>query len=64
LSGVREFPVLWGATPDDGLHLRSEIMVEKLPGVPRCRLRAVAGLLDAAALHAVGQASPLVPELT
>jgi hypothetical protein len=56
--------VLGASTPDDGLHLRSEIMVEKLPGVPRGRLRAVVGLLDAAALHAVGQASLLVPELT
>ena len=61
---MREFPVLGASTPDDGLRLRSEIMVEKLPGVPRRRLRAVVGLLDAAALHAVGQASLLVPEFT
>lgn len=60
LSGMQEFRVLVEPTPDNGLRLRSEIMVEKLSGVPRRRLREVVGELDAESLRAVEQASLLV----
>ena len=60
LSGMREFRVLVEPTPGNGLRARSEIMVEKLAGVPRRRLREVVGQLEAESLRAVEQASLLV----
>ena len=60
LSGMREFRVLVQPTAGNGLRARSEIMVEKLAGVPRRRLREVVGELEPEALHAVEQASMLV----
>lgn len=60
LSGMTEFRVLVEPTPGNGLGARSEIMVEKLAGVPRGRPREVVGQLEAEALRAVEQASLLV----
>jgi mRNA interferase MazF len=60
LSGMKEFRVLVEPTPGNGLRVRSEVMVEKLAGVPRRQLREVVGQLEAASLHAVEQASLLV----
>ena len=60
LSGMREFRVLVEPTAGNGLRARSEIMVEKLAGVPRRRLREVVGELEPEALYAVEQASMLV----
>jgi mRNA interferase MazF len=60
VSGMKEFRVLVEPTRDNGLPSRSEVMVEKLAGVPRRRLRDVVGRLDADALGAVERASLLV----
>jgi mRNA interferase MazF len=60
VSGMREFRVLVDADPDNGLLARSEVMVEKLAGVPRQRLRRVIGRLDAEAMRAVERAALLV----
>ncbi|MGH6912989.1 MAG: type II toxin-antitoxin system PemK/MazF family toxin [Geminicoccales bacterium] len=60
VSGMKEFRVLVEPAPDNGLRSRSEVMVEKLAGVPRRRLRDVIGRLDAEAMQAVEQASLLV----
>jgi mRNA interferase MazF len=60
VSSMREFRVRVDPSPDNGLRSRSEIMVEKLAGVPRRRLREVIGRLDGEALGAVEQASLLV----
>lgn len=60
LSGMKEFRVLVEPTPGNGLRARSEIMVEKLAGVPRFRLREVVGQLEAESMQAVEQASMLV----
>jgi mRNA interferase MazF len=60
VSGMREFRVLVEPTPENGLRSRSEVMVEKLAGVPRRRIREVIGRLDAEGLQAVEQASLLV----
>ena len=60
LSGMREFRVLVDAAPDNGLRVRSEVMVEKLAGVPRKRLRRVIGRLDVEAMRAVERAVFLV----
>ena len=60
VSGMREFRVQVEPTPENGLRSRSEVMVEKLAGVPRRRLRDVIGRLDADAMRAVEQASHLV----
>jgi mRNA interferase MazF len=60
LSGMKEFRVLVEPTPGNGLRVRSEVMVEKLAGVPRRRLREVVGQLEAEPLHAVEHASLLV----
>jgi mRNA interferase MazF len=60
LSGMREFRMLVEPSAGNGLHVRSEIMVEKLAGVPRRRLREVVGQLEAESRHAVEQASLLV----
>lgn len=60
VSGMQEFRVMVEPAPDNGLRLRSEIMVEKLAGVPRQRLREVVGRLDAKAMQAVERAALLV----
>jgi mRNA interferase MazF len=60
VSGMREFRVGVDPNPGNGLRVRSEVMVEKLAGVPRHRLREVIGQLDADVLGAVEQASLLV----
>ena len=60
VSGMAEFRVLVDAAPDNGLRARSEVMVEKLAGVPRKRLRRVIGRLDAEAMRAVERAAFLV----
>ena len=60
VSGMREFRVLVEPKPDNGLRSRSEVMVEKLAGVPRRRLRNVVGQLDGEAMRAVEQAAFLV----
>jgi mRNA interferase MazF len=60
LSGMKEFRVLVEPTPGNGLRVRSEVMVEKLAGVPRRQLREVVGQLEAESLHAVEHASLLV----
>lgn len=60
VTGLRECRVLVDAVPDNGLRARSEVMVEKLAGVPRKRLRRVIGRLDAEAMRAVEHAVMLV----
>ncbi len=60
LSTMREFRVRVDPTTNNGLRSQSEVMVEKLAGVPRRRLREVIGRLDEDALWAVEQASLLV----
>ena len=60
LSSMREFRVRVDPSSLNGLRAQSEVMVEKLAGVPRRRLREVIGRLDADALGAVEQASLLV----
>jgi mRNA interferase MazF len=60
ISGMKEFRVMVEPTPDNGLRSPSEVMVEKLAGVPRRRLRDVVGQLDARAMQAVEQAALLV----
>jgi mRNA interferase MazF len=59
VSGMREFRVLVDA-PDNGLRARSEVMVEKLAGVPRKRLRRLIGRLDANTMRAVERAALVV----
>ena len=60
VSGMREFRVLVEPAPENGLRSRSEVMVEKLAGVPRKRLRDVIGRLDAKAMQTVEHAALLV----
>ena len=60
VSGMREFRVLVDPASENGLRSRSEVMVEKLAGVPRRRLRDVIGRLDDKAMQAVEQAALLV----
>jgi mRNA interferase MazF len=60
VTSMREFRVRVDPNPANGLRVRSEVMVEKLAGVPRRRLREVIGQLDVDALGAVEQASLLV----
>ena len=56
ISGVLSFRVLVEPTPANGLRKSSEIMVEKLAGVPRRRLRGVVGRLEAEVLRTVERA--------
>jgi mRNA-degrading endonuclease toxin of MazEF toxin-antitoxin module len=60
VSSMGEFRVRLDPSPDNGLHAQSEVMVEKLAGVPPRRLREVIGRLDPDAPRAVEQASLLV----
>jgi mRNA interferase MazF len=60
LTIMREFRVRVDPTTSNGLRSQSEVMVEKLAGVPRRRLREVIGHLDQEAMWAVEQASLLV----
>jgi mRNA interferase MazF len=60
LTGAASFRVAVEPTQGNGLHIRSEIMVEKLAGVARARLREVIGQLDRAAMTAVDRALLLV----
>ena len=52
LGGAASFRVAVAPTWGNGLHLRSEIMVEKLAGIAGARLRKVIGQLDRAAMTA------------
>jgi mRNA interferase MazF len=60
VSGMKEFRVRIDPKPSNGLSVESEVMVEKLAGVPRRRLREVIGRLEGEELQAVEQASLLV----
>lgn len=60
VSGMKEFRVLVEPTEENGLRSPSEVMVEKLAGVPRQRVRHVVGRLEAKAFEAVEQACLLV----
>ena len=60
LTGAASFRIAVDPTEANGLRARSEIMVEKLAGVARARLREVVGQLDRAAMAAVERALLLV----
>ncbi len=60
ISGLRSFRVLVEPTPANGLRKSSEVMVERLSGVPRRRLRGVVGRLEAEAIRTVERALLLV----
>ena len=60
LTGAASFRVAIDPTEANGLRARSEIMVEKLAGVARTRLREVLGQLDRATITAVDRALLLV----
>lgn len=60
LTGTSTFRVAVEPTPANGLHRPSEVMVEKLAGVARPRLREVIGRLDARSMRAVERALLLV----
>jgi mRNA interferase MazF len=50
---VETFRVVVDPSSDNGLRAPSEVMVEKVVGVPRARLRQVVGHLDQASMHAL-----------
>ena len=60
LTGTESFRVVVEASVENGLRQRSEVMVEKLAGVARPRLREVIGQLDRATMRAVERALLLV----
>jgi mRNA interferase MazF len=60
VSGRRTFRVPVAPTPGNGLAQPSEIMVEKLAGVARKRVRDPIGRLDAAGMQALERALLLV----
>lgn len=59
-TGIVSFRVRLAPTPGNGLHKPSEVMVEKIAGVPRTRLQAVIGRLEADQIRAVEQALTVV----
>jgi mRNA interferase MazF len=59
-TGIVSFRVRVEPTPHNGLHKASEVMVEKIAGVPRTRLREVIGRLEADQIRAVERALMLV----
>ena len=56
LSGGSKVRVAVVPSPDNGLQVPSEVMVEKLSGLPRQKLRRVIGHLDAAAMRGIDRA--------
>ena len=60
MTGAASFRVTVDPTEANGLQHRSEVMVEKLAGVARARLREVVGQLDRATMNAVERALLLV----
>lgn len=60
LTGAASFRVAVDPTEANGLRVRSEVMVEKLAGVDRTRLRDVIGHLDRTTMTAVERALLLV----
>ena len=60
LTGAASLRVAVEPTEGNGLRARSEIMVEKLAGVARARLREVIGQLDRATMTAVDRTLLLV----
>ena len=60
LTGTESFRVAVEPSAENGLRQRSEVMVEKLAGVARPRLREVVGRLDRATMRAVERALLLV----
>ena len=60
LTGAASFRVPVEPTGANGLRQRSEVMVEKLAGVARARLRDVVGEIDGASMRAVERALLLV----
>ena len=60
LTGAASFRVAVDPTAANGLHVRSEVMVEKLAGVARTRLRDGIGHLDRTSMTAVEHALLLV----
>ena len=60
LTGAASFRVAVEPTGANGLRQRSEVMVEKLAGVARARLRDVVGEIDGASMRAVERALLLV----
>ena len=60
LTGAASFRVAVDPTEANGLRVRSEVMVEKLAGVARTRLRDVIGHLDRTTMTAVERALLLV----
>lgn len=60
LTGTSSFRVVVEPTAENGLRQRSEVMVEKLAGVARSRLREVIGRLDRASLQAIDRILLLV----
>lgn len=59
-SGQRHLRVALEASPENGLDQASEVMVEKVVGVARRRIRRVIGQVDAASLRAIEGALLLV----
>jgi mRNA interferase MazF len=60
LTGTTSFRVPISPTEENGLRSRSEVMVEKLAGVARTRLREVVGRLNREAMRPVDRALLLV----
>ena len=61
-SDVRELDIRVQVSPDasNGLHARSEVMVDKITVLPKMKLRPVIGRLDAADMAAVDRALVLL----
>ena len=60
LTGSTSFRVTVEPSEINGLRAQSEIMVEKLAGVARARLRVIVGRIDSASMKAVERALLLV----
>lgn len=60
LTGTTSFRVVVPPSAQNGLRLPSEVMIEKLAGVSRSRLRDVIGSLERPAMQAVERALLLV----
>ncbi|MGD9509940.1 MAG: type II toxin-antitoxin system PemK/MazF family toxin [Geminicoccaceae bacterium] len=60
LTGTTSFRVTVEPSGTNGLHVQSEIMIEKLAGVARTRLRTVVGEVDSASMKAVERSLLLV----
>ena len=59
-SGGSKVRVAVAPDQDNGLTVPSEVMVEKLTGVPKQKLRRVIGRLDTATMHRIDRALMIV----